>query len=132
MPRWSVDIIRKRAERLGTIEAANEKEAIEKAAKEFDIPPEGGTVLPLCALWSRPRRPATPRPRGWLYCAAQEAFQQDTDHLRCPSSFPRRAGNGTSCTGFLVSPRASSITGTEYVIDGGTALHGDWRMYRAL
>jgi hypothetical protein len=40
MPRWSVDIIRKRAERPGTIEAANEKEAIEKAAKEFDIPPE--------------------------------------------------------------------------------------------
>jgi hypothetical protein len=40
MPRWRVDIIRGRAERLGTIEAANEKEAIEKAAKEFDIPPE--------------------------------------------------------------------------------------------
>ena len=40
MPRWRVDIIRKRAEHLGTIEAANEKEAIEKAAKEFDIPPE--------------------------------------------------------------------------------------------
>jgi hypothetical protein len=40
MARWHVDIIRKRAERLGTIEAANEKEAIEKAAKEFDIPPE--------------------------------------------------------------------------------------------
>jgi hypothetical protein len=40
MPRWSVDIIRKRAECLGTIEAANKKEAIEKAAKEFDIPPE--------------------------------------------------------------------------------------------
>jgi hypothetical protein len=40
MPRWRVDIIRKRAERLGIIEAANEKEAIEKAAKEFDIPPE--------------------------------------------------------------------------------------------
>ena len=40
MPRWRVDIIRKCAERLGTIEAANEKEAIEKAAKEFDIPPE--------------------------------------------------------------------------------------------
>jgi hypothetical protein len=40
MPRWSVDIIRKRAERLGTIEAANEQDAIEKAAKQFDIPPE--------------------------------------------------------------------------------------------
>jgi hypothetical protein len=40
MARWRVDIIRKRAEHLGTIEAASEKEAIEKAAKEFDIPPE--------------------------------------------------------------------------------------------
>jgi hypothetical protein len=39
MPRWRVDILRHRAERLGTIEAANEKD-IEKAAKEFDIPPE--------------------------------------------------------------------------------------------
>jgi hypothetical protein len=40
MPRWRVDIIRRRAEHLGTVDAANEKEAIEKAAKEFDIPPE--------------------------------------------------------------------------------------------
>jgi hypothetical protein len=38
--RWRVDIIWKRAEHLGTVEAANEKEALEKAAKEFDIPPE--------------------------------------------------------------------------------------------
>jgi hypothetical protein len=35
-----VDIIRKRAEHLGTVEAASEKEAIEKAAKRFDIPPD--------------------------------------------------------------------------------------------
>jgi hypothetical protein len=40
MARWRVDIIRKRAEHLGTVEAATEKDAIEKAAKEFDIPPE--------------------------------------------------------------------------------------------
>ena len=40
MPRWRVDIIRKRAEHLGTVEAANERQAIEKAAKEFEIPPE--------------------------------------------------------------------------------------------
>jgi hypothetical protein len=40
MARWRVDIIRKRSEHLGTVEAANEKEAIEKAAKEFNIPPE--------------------------------------------------------------------------------------------
>jgi hypothetical protein len=41
MPRWRVDIIRKRAEHLGTVEAATEKEAIEKAAERFDIPPDG-------------------------------------------------------------------------------------------
>ena len=38
MPRWRVDIIRKRAEHLGTADAATEKEAIEKAAERFDIP----------------------------------------------------------------------------------------------
>jgi len=33
MARWRVDIIRKRAEHLGAVEAANEKQAIEKAVK---------------------------------------------------------------------------------------------------
>jgi hypothetical protein len=40
MTRWRVDIIRKRAEYLGTVEAATEKEAIEKAAERFEIPPD--------------------------------------------------------------------------------------------
>jgi hypothetical protein len=40
MPRWSVDVIRHRAERLGMVEADTEEEAIEKAVKAFDIPPE--------------------------------------------------------------------------------------------
>jgi hypothetical protein len=40
MPRWRVDIVRKCAEHLGTVEAATEKEAIEKAAERFEIPPE--------------------------------------------------------------------------------------------
>jgi hypothetical protein len=40
MPRWRVDIIRKRAEHPGTVEAAIEREAIEKAAGRFDIPPD--------------------------------------------------------------------------------------------
>jgi hypothetical protein len=40
MPHWRVDIISGRAEHLGVVDAANEKEAIEKAAKQFDIPPE--------------------------------------------------------------------------------------------
>ena len=35
MPRWRVDIIRKRAEHLGTVEAASEK-----AVGRFEIPPE--------------------------------------------------------------------------------------------
>ena len=40
MARWRVDIIRKRAEHFGTVEAANSNEAIKIAAKQFDIPPE--------------------------------------------------------------------------------------------
>ena len=38
MARWRVDIIRKRAEHLGTVEAANAQEAVKIAAKRFDIP----------------------------------------------------------------------------------------------
>jgi hypothetical protein len=38
--RWSVSVIRKRAEELGTIEAPDEQSAIAKAAAEFNIPPE--------------------------------------------------------------------------------------------
>jgi hypothetical protein len=40
MPRWRVDILRHRAERLGTVEAANAQEALKIASKEFDIPPD--------------------------------------------------------------------------------------------
>jgi hypothetical protein len=39
MPLWSVDIIRKRAEHLGTVEAPNEKEAIKFAIEQFRIEP---------------------------------------------------------------------------------------------
>lgn len=41
-----LDIICKRAEHLGTVEAANEQEAIEKAAKYF-IPPERHNRIPV-------------------------------------------------------------------------------------
>ena len=50
MPRWRVDIIRKRAEHLGTVEASTEKEArrrpsdlaeaVVKTMAEFNIPEE--------------------------------------------------------------------------------------------
>jgi hypothetical protein len=38
--RWSVSLIRKRAEQIGTVEAPDEQSAVEKAAEEFIIPPE--------------------------------------------------------------------------------------------
>jgi hypothetical protein len=40
MARWRVDIIRKRAEHLGTVEAPNANEAILEAIKRFELPPE--------------------------------------------------------------------------------------------
>jgi hypothetical protein len=39
MPRWRVDFSRKVLATLGTVEAPDEKSAIAKAAKEFNIPP---------------------------------------------------------------------------------------------
>ena len=39
MARWRVDIIRKRAEHLGTVAAETEKEAIAAAIKQFEIEP---------------------------------------------------------------------------------------------
>jgi hypothetical protein len=39
MPRWSVDIIRKRVEHLGTGVAANEKEAIKAVTAIYAIEP---------------------------------------------------------------------------------------------
>src|ERR1700730_12167414 len=62
MARWRIDILRKRAEPLGTIEAASEREAIEKAAKELTAHPNAGTG------WSRIRPPcsaACSRSRSW-------------------------------------------------------------------
>jgi len=40
MHRWSVDIIRKRAEHLGEVDAPDEQAAIKRAAEVFDIPVE--------------------------------------------------------------------------------------------
>ena len=39
MARWSVDLIRARTQHLGTVVAANEKEAIAVAIKQFEIEP---------------------------------------------------------------------------------------------
>jgi hypothetical protein len=39
MARWRVDLIRKRAEHLGTVTANTEKEAVTVAIKQFQIKP---------------------------------------------------------------------------------------------
>jgi hypothetical protein len=39
MPRWRVDYIGKKGSHLGTVEAPDEKSAIEQAAKQFNITP---------------------------------------------------------------------------------------------
>jgi hypothetical protein len=39
MARWSVDLTRNRTQHLGTVVAANEKEAIAVAIKQFEIEP---------------------------------------------------------------------------------------------
>jgi hypothetical protein len=52
MPRWSVDIIRKRAEHLGEVDAPDERSAIKREAEVFDIPPERQNSAPR-AVWRR-------------------------------------------------------------------------------
>ena len=44
MPRWRVDYIGKKGSHLGTVEARDEREAIEEAMKTFNITP--GITLP--------------------------------------------------------------------------------------
>jgi hypothetical protein len=39
MSRWSVDLIRKKMQHLGTVDASNEKDAIAEAVKRFEIEP---------------------------------------------------------------------------------------------
>ena len=55
MARWRVDILRKRSDHLGMVEADTEKEAIEKAIKLFNIGPDLEPVP-----WSWPASEAIP------------------------------------------------------------------------
>jgi hypothetical protein len=49
MPRWRVDYIGKVLSTLGQVEAASEREAIAKAAEEFNIAPARRIKRPLLA-----------------------------------------------------------------------------------
>jgi hypothetical protein len=53
MARWSVDLIRHRAKRLGTVVANTEKEAIAVAIKQFEIEPALGNRLTVTKISSR-------------------------------------------------------------------------------
>jgi len=53
MPRWSVDIIRSHTQHLGTVEAANEKQAIDAAVKQFNIEPARQNRIVVSKISSR-------------------------------------------------------------------------------
>ena len=40
MPRWSIDIFKKKGEHLGVVDAKTQQEAYRKAIEELAIPPE--------------------------------------------------------------------------------------------
>jgi hypothetical protein len=53
MARWSVDLIRNRAKRLGTIVAKTENEAIAVAIKQFEIEPALRNRITITKISSR-------------------------------------------------------------------------------
>jgi hypothetical protein len=53
MSRWRVDIIRKRAEHLGTVEAVNAQEAKKLAARQFAV---AGQAITNVRYWTQSSR----------------------------------------------------------------------------
>jgi hypothetical protein len=53
-PRWRVDYLGKKGPHLGTVEAATEREAIAKAAEEFNIAPARRNKIAVVKLSEKP------------------------------------------------------------------------------
>jgi hypothetical protein len=56
MPRWSIDIRRKKGEHLGVVDAPNAQEAKLKAISAFGIPPERQNRIVVSKLDNRDRK----------------------------------------------------------------------------
>jgi hypothetical protein len=56
MPRWSIDIIRKKGEHLGVVEAPNAQEALLQAMSAFGIPPERRARIVVSKFDSRDKK----------------------------------------------------------------------------
>jgi hypothetical protein len=54
MPRWRVDYLGKKGSHLGTVEAATEREAIDKAAEQFNIAPARRNEIAVVKLAEKP------------------------------------------------------------------------------
>ena len=60
MPRWRVDYVGKVLRTLGSIEAPDEKSAVEQAAELFNIPPSGQNRITVTKISKRDVPPPPP------------------------------------------------------------------------